>query len=71
VICFQHGVIAQGQPETVFTPGILSRTYNADMTVLRQGDMTFIANRSLTHPHVPQPGTLAHRLQRVPDGVLR
>jgi ABC-type Mn2+/Zn2+ transport system ATPase subunit len=22
-ICFQHGVIAQGPPETVFTPGIL------------------------------------------------
>jgi hypothetical protein len=41
------------------------------MVVLRQGDMTFIANCSLTHPHVPQQEHLAHRLQRVPDGVLR
>jgi hypothetical protein len=55
----------------VFTPGILNRTYNADMVVLRQGDMTFIANRSLTHPHVAQQGILAHCPQRVPNGVLR
>ena len=71
VICFQHGVIAQGPPETVFTPPILRRTYNADMVVLHQGDMTFIANRSLAHPHVPEQGTLAHRPRRVNDGVLR
>jgi zinc/manganese transport system ATP-binding protein/zinc transport system ATP-binding protein len=71
VICFQHGVIAQGPPETVFTPDILRQTYNADMVVLRQDDMLFIANRSLAHPHVPQQGTLAHHLRRVPDGVLR
>ena len=71
VICFQHGVIAQGPPEAVFTPGILRRTYNADMVVLRQGDMTLIANRSLTHPHVAQQETLAHRQRRVNDGVLR
>jgi zinc/manganese transport system ATP-binding protein len=71
VICFQHGVIAQGSPETVLTPDILRQTYNADMVVLRQDGMTFIANRSLAHPHVAQQGTLAHRPRRVPDGVLR
>jgi zinc/manganese transport system ATP-binding protein/zinc transport system ATP-binding protein len=71
VICFQHGVIAQGPPEAVFTTDILRQTYNADMVVLRQDAMTFIANRSLTHPHVAQQGTLAHRPRRVPDGVLR
>ena len=71
VVCFQHGVVAQGPPEAVLIPDILRQTYNADMVVLRQDAMTFIANRSLTHPHVAQPGTLAHRLQRVPDGVLR
>ncbi len=71
VICFQHGVIAQGPPETVFTPGILRRTYNADMVVLHQDDMTFIANRSLIHPHVAQQTTLAHRPRKVNDGVLR
>ena len=71
VICFEHGVVAQGPPQTVLTPDILRQTYNADMVVLRQGAMTFIANRSLTHPHVAQQGTLAHRPRRVPDGVLR
>jgi zinc/manganese transport system ATP-binding protein len=71
VICFQHGVVAQGPPDTVLTPDILRQTYNADMVVLRQDAMTFIANRSLTHPHVAQQGTLAHCPRRVPDGVLR
>ncbi len=71
VICFQHGVIAQGPPETMLTPDILRQTYNADMVVLRQDGMTFIANRSLAHPHVAQQGSLAHRSRRVPDGVLR
>jgi zinc/manganese transport system ATP-binding protein/zinc transport system ATP-binding protein len=71
VICFQHGVVAQGPPEAVLTPDILRQTYNADMVVLRQDAMTFIANRSLTHPHVAQQGTLAHRPRRMPDGVLR
>jgi len=73
VICFQHSIIAQGPPDTVLTPAILSQTYNADMVVLRQGDLTFIANRwrdcvgagrlrpSLAHEHVAQQGTLAHR----------
>jgi len=69
VVCFRHGVIAQGPPETVFTPSVLRRTYNADMVVLRHDDMTFIANRSLAHPHVAQQGTLAHRTRRVHDGV--
>jgi len=71
VMCFQHGLIAQGPPDLVFTPTILRQTYNADMVVLRQGDMTFIANRSLTHVHVAQQGTLAHPPRRANDGVLR
>jgi zinc/manganese transport system ATP-binding protein/zinc transport system ATP-binding protein len=71
VICFQHGVIAQGPPETVLTPELLRQTYNADLVVLRQDGMTFIANRSLTHSHVAQQGALAHRPRRVSDGVLR
>ena len=68
VICFQHGVIAEGPPETVFTPDILRQTYHADMVVLRQDGMTFIANRSLAHPRGPARH-LAHRPRRVPDGV--
>lgn len=71
VICFQHGVIAEGPPEEVLTPTILRQTYNADMVVLRQDDITFIANRSLTHPHVTRAGTLAHQTQRERHGVPR
>lgn len=71
VICFQHGIIAQGPPETVFTPAVLRQTYNADMVVLRQGGMTFIANRSLLHEHVEHQGMLAHGPRRAHDGVPR
>jgi len=71
VVCFQHGIIAQGPPEAVLTPAILGQTYNADMVVLHQGDLTFIANRSLAHEHVAQQGALAHRPRRVNDGVRR
>jgi len=71
VICFQHGVMAQGPPDAVLTPAILSQTYNADMVVLQQGGLRFIVNRSLAHAHVAQQGALAHRPRRVNDGVPR
>ncbi|MGE3538157.1 MAG: metal ABC transporter ATP-binding protein [Candidatus Tectimicrobiota bacterium] len=71
VICFNHGMIAEGPPDIVFTPSTLRRTYGADMVVLRQDDMTFIANRSLTHMHIQQAGALAHSRRRRNDGVLR
>lgn len=71
VICFQQGLIAEGPPEEVFTPTILRQTYNAEMVVLRHDDITVIANRSLTHPHVAQQGTLAHRGRSVRDSVRR
>lgn len=71
VVCFNQRVIAEGPPDLVFTPATLRRTYNADMVVLRQGDMTFIANRSLTHAHIQQAGALAHRQRRRNDGVPR
>lgn len=71
VICFNHGVIAEGPPDMVLTPATLRRTYNADMVVLRQDDMTFIANRSLTHDHIQQAGALAHRRGRRHDRAPR
>jgi zinc/manganese transport system ATP-binding protein/zinc transport system ATP-binding protein len=52
VICFNHRIIAQGIPGEVFTPETLQHTYGADIRVLRQGDLTFIANSSLSHSHV-------------------
>jgi zinc/manganese transport system ATP-binding protein/zinc transport system ATP-binding protein len=51
VICFNRGIIAQGTPGVVFNPTILRQTYDADMVVVRQGEMTFIASRSLIHRH--------------------
>lgn len=51
VICFNRGIIAQGTPGVVFTSDILRRTYEADMTVIKQGELTFVANRSLIHRH--------------------
>jgi zinc/manganese transport system ATP-binding protein/zinc transport system ATP-binding protein len=63
VICFNHGIIAQGTPSVVLTPAVLRQTYNADMVVIKQGDLTFIANRSLVHRHA---GTAsASRPQRI------
>ena len=54
VICFNHGIVAQGTPSVVLNPAILRQTYDADMMVVRQGEMTFIASRSLIHRHVAE-----------------
>lgn len=35
VICFNHGVIAQGAPKDIFTPENLSQTYDAPLEVIR------------------------------------
>jgi len=42
VICFNRGVVAQGDPEEVFTSQILSRTYDSEMSVIRQGEVTLV-----------------------------
>lgn len=67
VICFNHGIIAQGTPNVIFQPSILRQTYNADMVVVRQGDMTFIANHSLVHRHAHQISSQHSR--RATDGL--
>ena len=50
---------------------LVTRRIEGAKALLRQGDLTFIANRSLAHEHVAQQGTLAHRPRRVNDGVRR
>ena len=35
VVCVNHGIVAQGSPSKVFTDAILSRTFNAEMRVVR------------------------------------
>jgi zinc/manganese transport system ATP-binding protein len=45
VVCLNRRVVAHGRPSDVFTPGVLEATYGAEMLVLRQGDLTLIADR--------------------------
>jgi zinc/manganese transport system ATP-binding protein/zinc transport system ATP-binding protein len=69
VICFNQGIVAQGTPGVVLNPAVLRQTYNADMVVLRQDNLTFIANRSLVHRHAEQQSTQRRRI--VADGPPR
>jgi zinc/manganese transport system ATP-binding protein len=48
-VCLNHRVIAEGQPNEVFTPGILKETYSGDLVVLHQDGMVMIGER----PHAP------------------
>jgi zinc/manganese transport system ATP-binding protein/zinc transport system ATP-binding protein len=66
VICFNRGIIAQGTPGVVFNPAILRQTYDADMVVIRHGEMTFIASRSLIHRHA---GESAQGRRSTADGT--
>jgi zinc/manganese transport system ATP-binding protein/zinc transport system ATP-binding protein len=66
VICFNRGIVAQGTPSVVLNPAILRQTYDADMMVVRQGEMTFIASRSLIHRHV---GESPQGLRSTADGA--
>lgn len=43
VICFNHQVIAQGPPEEVFTSKVLGRTYQAEIAVSKQGELTLLS----------------------------
>lgn len=42
VICFNQTIIAQGHPDEIFTSAILSRTYDSEMSVIRQGDVILV-----------------------------
>ena len=48
VICVNRGVVAQGPPEAVFTDETLSRTYGAEMQVVRQNGLLLVADAA---PH--------------------
>jgi zinc/manganese transport system ATP-binding protein/zinc transport system ATP-binding protein len=43
VVCVNGGIVAEGPPSDVYTPAILKRTYNADMTVIQHDGMTLVA----------------------------
>ncbi|MFY9288077.1 MAG: metal ABC transporter ATP-binding protein [Alphaproteobacteria bacterium] len=42
VICFNQTIIAQGHPEEIFTSATLSKTYDSEMSVIRQGDVILV-----------------------------
>lgn len=44
VICFNRHIVAQGDPQEVFTSEILSRTYNSEMVVVKQEGLLLIAD---------------------------
>jgi zinc/manganese transport system ATP-binding protein/zinc transport system ATP-binding protein len=45
VICMNRTVVAEGTPEEVFTPEVLSRTYGAEMVVLREADLILVSDK--------------------------
>lgn len=70
IVCFNRGIVAQGTPAVVLTPAVLRQTYDADMIVVRQGAMTFVANRSLVHRHTGTSGSSTAVSRRVADGTV-
>jgi zinc/manganese transport system ATP-binding protein/zinc transport system ATP-binding protein len=67
VICFNRGVVCQGEPINVFTPDNLEKTFGAEMIVVHQGDRILIASGQTSYLHqrlnqIPAPtwGTDSH-----------
>jgi zinc/manganese transport system ATP-binding protein/zinc transport system ATP-binding protein len=65
VICFNRGLVAQGEPEAVLTPYLLRRTYDADLAMLTRADLPFPANRPALYQPARQRRTLAARPRRI------
>ena len=74
VICLNRRLVAQGPPASVFTPSVLEATYGAEMVVVRQGELTVIADklgvfRDITDQH-SHPEGADHRHTMVGDQEL-
>jgi zinc/manganese transport system ATP-binding protein len=52
VVCLNRRVVADGTPREVFTPQVLKETYGADVRVITDGEMVFVADESHL---LPQP----------------
>lgn len=57
VVCVNRGIIAEGDPDTIFTSPILNRTYAADLRVVRQDGAILVADAA---PHALREA-LRHR----------
>lgn len=58
VVCINQRILAQGQPEKVFTEEILNQTYRGDMLVIRQNGMLFVQQKPHGHTYhdlLPNP----------------
>ncbi len=45
VVCLNRRVVAYGTPASVFTPAVLEATYGAEMIVVKDGELTLIADK--------------------------
>lgn len=54
VVCFNHGLICQGQPINIFTPPNLEKTFGAEMVVFHQEDRILIASGGTSLRHQMQ-----------------
>jgi zinc/manganese transport system ATP-binding protein/zinc transport system ATP-binding protein len=73
VVCLNRRVVAYGPPNSVFNPGVLEATYGAEMVVVRQGELTLIADKlgvfhDITDQH-SHPEGADHRHAVVPERV--
>ena len=50
-VCLNGRVVAQGAPEEVFSPEILSETYEGEMMVVRQDGMLFVHQKPHSHSY--------------------
>lgn len=58
VICLNHRIVAQGTPDEIFTPEILSETYQGNMLVIKQDGMLFVQQKPHGHTYhdvLPNP----------------
>jgi zinc/manganese transport system ATP-binding protein len=63
VVCFNHGLICQGQPIDILTPATLEQTFGAEMVVFHQDDRILIASGGTS---------IRHQMQRnLPPGLLK
>lgn len=62
VVCFNHGLVCQGQPIDIFTPTTLKQTFGAEMVVFHQEDRILIASGGTS---------LRHQMQHNLPQVLR
>lgn len=61
VVCVNHGIVAQGSPERIFTGEIMSRTFEADMRVIRDSET---GNLLVTEAGSHGPFSLRHASTR-------